>query len=104
LELKEHPLNIKNDELVKSQKIHLLSFSDESKSLTGENRNPVISIDFWTPAFAGVTELGLFTILSKIRCSTLIAFKTIPYGINRTCECLENKLVLMGVRPALGGL
>jgi hypothetical protein len=36
--------NLRKDEIVKSQKINLLSFSDESESSTGENRNPFISL------------------------------------------------------------
>ncbi len=30
------------------------------------------------------------------------SFKTIPYGINVTCERLQNNLALMGVNPRLG--
>ena len=32
-----------------------------------------------------------------VRCSS---FKTIPHGINVTCECLQNNLALMGVKSA----
>ncbi len=41
---KDYPLRPNIDDLVKNQKIPLLSFSDESESSTGKNRNPVISM------------------------------------------------------------
>jgi hypothetical protein len=49
------------DESAKSQKINLLSFRPGSGS--GMTANPESSHfnSFWTPAFAGVTGLGLFT-------------------------------------------
>jgi len=48
---------IKNNISVKSQKIDLLSFRRKPESSHFNS--------FWTPAFAGVTELGLFTKASK---------------------------------------
>jgi len=57
LKINLHPVNF--DETVKSQKNHLLSF----------RRRPESSYfnSFWTPAFAGVTGLGLFTKPSTFR-------------------------------------
>ena len=53
--------NLKLDESVKSQKINLLSFRPGSGS--GMTAKPEASYfnSFWTPAFAGVTGLRLFT-------------------------------------------
>ncbi len=50
--------NSKLDELVKSPKIPFSSFRRKPESSHFNS--------FWTPAFAGVTELGLFTKPSKL--------------------------------------
>jgi hypothetical protein len=63
------------DELVKSQKINLLSFRPGSES--GMTAKPESSHfnSFWTPAFAGVTGLGLFTKPSVLNIQYLFSFQ-----------------------------
>ena len=48
----------------------------------------------------GVVEFPGLNVCFFIRCWTFnvrcSSFKTTPYGINVTCECLQNNLALMG--------
>jgi len=79
-------MQISFDKLVKSQKAYFLLFRRKPESSHFNN--------FWTPAFAGVTELGLFTKLSLlfIRCfrilesveqlQTIILIKNRGYNIH----------------------
>ena len=50
-------------------------------------------------------RISLLDVCLLIRCWTFdvrcSSFKTTPYGINVTCECLQNNLALMGARYAL---
>jgi hypothetical protein len=52
----------------------------------------------------GVVECSVLDVCFLIRCWTFdvrfSSFKTTPYGINATYECLQNNLALMGPSPA----
>jgi hypothetical protein len=48
----------------------------------------------------GVVECSVLDVCYFIRCWTFIFFfKTASYGINATCECLQNNLALMPGTP-----
>jgi hypothetical protein len=63
------------DESVKSQKIDLLSFRRKPESSHFNS--------FWTPAFAGVTGLGLFTRQLKLHYQSFFFDQTGPFGGQR---------------------